>query len=198
MLGMKCSKLALNVCHLYEYRINIVLFYSMFQLSSPAGVTTPGSPVSPTSTSSPRQSRSGRRRRGVSCSGDPASSSSPASEHRTATSSSSSSSGCGMGNLLRVLYSRDDSPAKIDIFVDFESKWQSITWGTCLSIMSYLLCVYLGSAMNLGYNFVGKNNIEKLCFESHFQPNPMSFLKKRKILCLIHEIENSNSKVLSR
>ncbi len=27
-----------------------------------------------------------------------------------------------MGNLLRVLYNRDDSPAKVDIFVDFESK----------------------------------------------------------------------------
>ena len=29
----------------------------------------------------------------------------------------------GMGNLLRVLYNRgDDSPTRVDIFVDFESK----------------------------------------------------------------------------
>ena len=28
-----------------------------------------------------------------------------------------------MGNLLRVLYSKDDSPAKGDIFVDFESEY---------------------------------------------------------------------------
>ena len=31
--------------------------------------------------------------------------------------------GVTMGNLLRVLY-KDDSPAKGDIFVDFESKYQ--------------------------------------------------------------------------
>lgn len=31
-----------------------------------------------------------------------------------------------MGNLLRVLYNRDDSPAKVDIFVDFESKYHTI------------------------------------------------------------------------
>lgn len=39
-----------------------------------------------------------------------------------------------MGNLLRVLYNRDDSPAKVDIFVDFESK-------SCMSYLKLMVAI---------------------------------------------------------
>lgn len=44
--------------------------------------------------------------------------------------------GVSMGNLLKVLYSREnDSPNRVDIFVDFESTFSTYCYGIFLSFL---------------------------------------------------------------